>query len=63
MVRFGSGDSGAPPLMQSCFFFVSFFVVVVVVFSFNEHGIQSLVHCWQKHIANGGDCVEKEFCS
>ena len=58
MVRFGSGDSGAPPLMQSCFF-----LFVCFVFSFNEHGIQSLVHCWQKHIANGGDCVEKEFCS
>ena len=26
---------------------------------FNKCGMKSLVHCWQKCIANGGDYVEK----
>ena len=26
---------------------------------FDEHGMQALVHCWWKCIANGGDYVEK----
>ena len=25
-----------------------------------EHGMQALAHHWQKHIANGGDYVEKQ---
>ena len=29
---------------------------------FYECGIQALVHHWQKHIADGGDYVEKVFC-
>ena len=27
---------------------------------FYEHGVQTLVHCWQKCIANGGDYIEKQ---
>ena len=30
---------------------------------FYECSMQALVHCWQKCIANGGDYVEKWFCS
>ena len=28
---------------------------------FYEHGMQTLVHCWQKCIASGSDCVEKWY--
>ena len=29
-----------------------------------EHGMQALMHCWQKGIATGGDYAEKTvFCS
>jgi len=30
---------------------------------FYEHDMQALVHWWQKCTANGGDYVEKLFCS
>ena len=28
------------------------------LFFLNKHGMQVLVHCWEKCLANGGDCVE-----
>ena len=28
-----------------------------------EHGVQALHHCWWKFIVNGGDYLEKAFCS
>ena len=27
---------------------------------FEEHGVQILVHCWHKCVANAGDRVEKQ---
>jgi len=32
---------------------------VILVSDFDKHGMQALVHCWSKCIANGDDYVEK----
>ena len=33
--------------------------VTSVGVDFYEHGMQALVYCWQKCLANGGDYIEK----